>query len=107
MPAQAANALPELVVTAGDRATVYMPMIPEAVVTMLAVVRLGAVHSVVFAGFSADALSSRILDSDCQVGHPAVGEAPSSARPTRQPATPSSRWSLSSCQPTTIPRTTR
>jgi acetyl-CoA synthetase len=41
-------------------------MIPEAVVTMLAVVRLGAIHSVVFAGFSADALSSRILDSDCQ-----------------------------------------
>jgi len=63
---QAANALSELGVTKGDRVAVYMPMIPEAVVTMLAVVRLGAVHSVVFAGFSADALSSRILDSDCQ-----------------------------------------
>ena len=50
----------------GDRVAVYMPMIPEAVVTMLAIVRLGAVHSVVFAGFSAEALSSRILDSDCQ-----------------------------------------
>jgi len=50
----------------GDRVAVYMPMIPEAVVTMLAIVRLGAVHSVVFGGFSADALSSRILDSDCQ-----------------------------------------
>ena len=66
MVAQAANALSELGVKTGDRVAVYMPMIPEAVVTMLAVVRLGAVHSVVFAGFSADALSSRILDSDCQ-----------------------------------------
>jgi acetyl-CoA synthetase len=64
--AQAANALTELGVKEGDRVAVYMPMIPEAVVTMLAVVRLGAVHSVVFAGFSAEALSSRILDSDCQ-----------------------------------------
>ena len=66
MVAQAANALTELGVQQGDRVAVYMPMIPEAVVTMLAIVRLGAVHSVVFAGFSADALSSRILDSDCQ-----------------------------------------
>jgi acetyl-CoA synthetase len=64
--AQATNALSELGVKKGDRVAVYMPMIPEAVVTMLAVVRLGAIHSVVFAGFSADALSSRILDSDCQ-----------------------------------------
>ena len=51
----------------GDRVAVYMPMIPEAIVTMLAIVRLGAMHSVIFAGFSADSLSSRILDSDCQV----------------------------------------
>ncbi|MGA2969701.1 MAG: acetate--CoA ligase [Acidimicrobiales bacterium] len=65
MVAQAANALVELGVKKGDRVAVYMPMIPEAVVTLLAIVRLGAVHSVVFAGFSADALSSRILDSDC------------------------------------------
>jgi acetyl-CoA synthetase len=64
--AQAANALSELGVKEGDRVAVYMPMIPEAVVTMLAIVRLGAIHSVVFAGFSAEALSSRILDSDCQ-----------------------------------------
>ena len=64
--AQAANALIELGVKEGDRVAVYMPMIPEAVVTMLAIVRLGAIHSVVFAGFSAEALSSRILDSDCQ-----------------------------------------
>jgi len=65
MVAQAANALVELGVKKGDRVAVYMPMIPEAVVALLAIVRLGAVHSVVFAGFSADALSSRILDSDC------------------------------------------
>jgi acetyl-CoA synthetase len=66
MVAQAANALTELGVKSGDRVAVYMPMIPEAVVTLLAIVRLGAAHSVVFAGFSAEALSSRILDSDCQ-----------------------------------------
>ncbi len=65
MVAQAANALTELGVKTGDRVAVYMPMIPEAVVTLLAIVRLGAIHSVVFAGFSAEALSSRILDSDC------------------------------------------
>src|SRR6204780_4600365 len=65
MVAQAANALTELGVKKGDRVAVYMPMIPEAVVTLLAIVRVGAVHSVVFAGFSAEALSSRILDSDC------------------------------------------
>jgi len=63
---QAANALTELGVQKGDRVAVYMPMIPEAVVAMLAIVRLGAAHSVVFGGFSADALSSRINDSDCQ-----------------------------------------
>ena len=62
---RAANALTEIGVRKGDRVAVYMPMIPEAVVAMLAIVRLGAAHSVVFAGFSADALSSRILDSDC------------------------------------------
>ncbi len=67
MVAQAAHALTELGVKAGDRVAIYMPMIPEAVVTMLACARLGAAHSVVFAGFSAEALSSRILDSDCQV----------------------------------------
>jgi len=66
MVAQATNALIELGVKSGDRVAVYMPMIPEAVIAMLAIVRLGAMHSVVFGGFSADALSSRILDSDCQ-----------------------------------------
>src|SRR6204780_3511782 len=66
MVAKAANALTELGVKSGDRVAVYMPMIPEAIATMLAIVRLGAMHSVVFGGFSAESLSSRILDSDCQ-----------------------------------------
>src|SRR3712207_2888457 len=60
---QAANALTELGVQAGDRVAIYMPMIPEAVVAMLACARLGAVHMVVFGGFSSDALASRITDS--------------------------------------------
>jgi acetyl-CoA synthetase len=60
---RAANALLELGVQAGDRVAIYMPMIPEAVVAMLACARIGAVHMVVFGGFSADALASRITDS--------------------------------------------
>src|SRR5271165_1977942 len=64
---QAANALIELGVGAGDRVAIYMPMVPEAVVAMLACARLGAPHSVVFGGFSAEALSSRILDADARV----------------------------------------
>ena len=51
----------------GDRICVYMPMVPEAMVAMLACARIGAVHSVVFGGFSPDALRDRILDSDCRV----------------------------------------
>ena len=64
---RAANALVELGVEAGDRVAIYMPMIPEAVVAMLACARIGAPHSVVFGGFSADALSGRILDPDARV----------------------------------------
>ncbi len=64
---QAANALSELGVGAGDRVAIYMPMVPEAVVAMLACARLGAPHSVIFGGFSAEALSSRILDADARV----------------------------------------
>jgi acetyl-CoA synthetase len=64
---QAANALTELGVQAGDRVAIYMPMIPEAVVAMLACARIGAVHMVVFGGFSADALASRITDSGATV----------------------------------------
>ncbi len=61
---QAANALTALGVEAGDRVAIYMPMIPEAIVAMLACARIGAPHTVVFGGFSADALASRI--DDCQ-----------------------------------------
>ncbi|WP_448611303.1 acetate--CoA ligase [Geodermatophilus sp. URMC 60] len=60
---KAANALLELGIQAGDRVAIYMPMIPEAVVAMLACARIGAVHMVVFGGFSSDALASRITDS--------------------------------------------
>ena len=57
-----ANVLKGLGVTAGDRITIYLPMIPEAAVAMLACARLGAVHSVVFGGFSPESLASRIID---------------------------------------------
>ncbi len=59
---QAANALESLGITTGDRVAIYMPMIPETVVAMLACARIGAPHTVVFGGFSADALASRIED---------------------------------------------
>ncbi|MEW7982166.1 MAG: acetate--CoA ligase [Candidatus Sedimenticola endophacoides] len=61
-----ANVLKDRGVKKGDRVSIYMPMIPEAVVAMLACTRIGAVHSIVFSAFSPDALASRILDSDCQ-----------------------------------------
>ncbi|MEV0130459.1 acetate--CoA ligase [Dactylosporangium sp. NPDC050688] len=64
---QAANALTGLGVTAGDRVAIYMPMIPEAAVAMLACARIGATHSVVFGGFSADALSGRVDDASAKV----------------------------------------
>ena len=60
---KAANALIELGVQAGDRVAIYMPMIPETIIAMLACARIGAVHMVVFGGFSADALASRLDDS--------------------------------------------
>ncbi|MDA8359955.1 MAG: acetate--CoA ligase [Actinomycetota bacterium] len=85
MVCQAANALTEIGVAAGDRVAIYMPMIPEAVVAMLACARLGAPHSVVFGGFSAEALSSRILDADARVVITADGGyrrgAPSALKP--------------------------
>ena len=59
-----ANGLKELGVKKGDRVTIYMPMIPEAAVAMLACARIGAIHSVVFGGFSPDALAGRIQDCD-------------------------------------------
>jgi acetyl-CoA synthetase len=62
-----AGALKGLGVAKGDRVAVYMPMIPELPVAMLACARIGAAHSVVFGGFSADALSDRINDAECKV----------------------------------------
>src|ERR687896_390101 len=64
---RAANALQELGVRRGDRVAIYMPMIPELPVAMLACARIGAPHSVVFGGFSADSLSDRINDAECKV----------------------------------------
>ena len=64
---RAANALTELGVQKGDRVAIYMPMIPEVVVAMLACARLGAPHTVVFGGFSADALASRVIDCGAKV----------------------------------------
>ncbi|MPZ96985.1 MAG: acetate--CoA ligase [Propionibacteriales bacterium] len=64
---KAANALLELGVQAGDRVAIYLPMIPELVIAMLACARIGAPHTVVFGGFSADALASRIQDCDARV----------------------------------------
>jgi acetyl-CoA synthetase len=63
---QLANALRARGVKKGDRVCIYMPMIPEAAYAMLACTRIGAIHSVVFGGFSPEALAGRILDSDCQ-----------------------------------------
>lgn len=62
-----ANVLKDSGVRKGDRVCVYLPMIPELAVTVLACARIGAVHSVVFAGFSSSALAARINDSDCKV----------------------------------------
>ncbi|PZP40061.1 MAG: acetate--CoA ligase [Pseudomonas fluorescens] len=62
-----ANALKELGVTKGDRVCIYMPMVPEAAIAMLAVARLGAIHNVVFAGFSSESLRERIASSESKV----------------------------------------
>lgn len=61
------NVLKSHQVKKGDRVSIYMPMIPEVAIAMLACARIGAIHSVVFGGFSPDALRNRILDSDCRV----------------------------------------
>jgi acetyl-CoA synthetase len=61
-----ANVLKSRGVQKGDRVCIYLPMIPEAAVVMLACTRIGAVHSIVFGGFSPDSLRDRILDSDCR-----------------------------------------
>ncbi len=82
---KAANALVELGVQTGDRVAIYMPMIPETVIAMLACARIGAPHTVVFGGFSADALKGRIQDCDARVVITADGGyrrgAPSALKP--------------------------
>ncbi|MBE1485622.1 acetate--CoA ligase [Plantactinospora soyae] len=86
MTSQAANALTDLGVVAGDRVAIYLPMIPEAAVAMLACARIGATHSVVFGGFSADSLSNRIEDASAKVVITADGGyrrgKPSALKPT-------------------------
>ncbi|MGC4804809.1 acetate--CoA ligase [Micromonospora sp. DT233] len=83
---RAANALTELGVRAGDRVAIYLPMVPEAAVAMLACARIGATHSVVFGGFSADSLSNRISDASAKVVITADGGyrrgKPSALKPT-------------------------
>ncbi len=64
---KAANAFTDLGLVAGDRVAIYMPMVPEAIVAMLACARLGVMHSVVFAGFSASALRARIDDAEAKL----------------------------------------
>jgi acetyl-CoA synthetase len=82
---RAANALVELGIQTGDRVAIYMPMIPELVIAMLACARLGAPHTVVFGGFSADALKTRIIDCEARVVITADGGyrrgAPSALKP--------------------------
>jgi acetyl-CoA synthetase len=65
--ARMANVLRQRGVKKGDPVCIYMPMIPEAAYAMLACARIGAIHSVVFGGFSPEALKDRILDSDCRM----------------------------------------
>ena len=62
-----ANALKESGVGKGDRVAIYLPMIPELAITMMACARIGAIHSIVFGGFSSEALANRIIDSHCKV----------------------------------------
>ena len=62
-----ANAMKTLGVKRGDRVTIYLPMVPEAAVAMLACARIGAIHSVVFGGFSPDSLANRIQDCDSSI----------------------------------------
>jgi len=64
---QLANVLKSKGIKKGDRVCIYLPMIPELAISLLACARIGAIHSVVFAGFSSSALSSRINDSDCKM----------------------------------------
>jgi acetyl-CoA synthetase len=84
--AKAANALESLGVAAGDRVAIYMPMIPEAVFSLLACARIGAVTSVIFGGFSAEALRSRIEDATAKLVITADGQFRRGSAPPLKPA---------------------
>jgi acetyl-CoA synthetase len=75
-----ANVLKELGVGRGDRVVLYLPMIPEAAYAMLACARIGAIHSVVFAGFSPDALANRVNDCEAKVSSPPTAPRAAAAR---------------------------
>ena len=98
---KAANALVELGVETGDRVAIYMPMIPETVIAMLACARIGAPHTVVFGGFSSDALANRVEDCDAQVVITADGGyrrgAPSALKPAVDEAAEKSGTSSARC----------
>ncbi|MBE9491555.1 MAG: acetate--CoA ligase, partial [Bacteroidetes bacterium] len=64
---QFANALLKLGIKKGDRVAIYLPMVPELPIAMLACARIGAIHSIIFAGFSANSLSDRIIDAECNL----------------------------------------
>ena len=86
-----ANALGELGVGTGDRVAIYLPMIPEAAIAMLACARIGATHSVVFGGFSAEALHSRITDAGRRWSSPPTAGTAAASRARSSP--PSTRRS--------------
>ncbi len=82
-----ANVLKKKGIKKGDRVTIYLPMVPELVISMLACARIGAIHSVVFGGFSADSLRNRIQDCESSLlvtaDYGVRGESISRSRPTR------------------------
>ncbi|WP_265520309.1 acetate--CoA ligase [Oerskovia flava] len=99
---RAANALAALGVTTGDRVVIYLPMLVESVVAMLACARLGAAHSVVFGGFSADALRSRIADAGATLVITADGGYRRGAPSALKPAVDEALEPRNGAEPTTV-----
>ncbi len=99
---RAANALAALGVETGDRVVIYLPMVVEAVVAMLACARLGAPHSVVFGGFSADALRSRIADAEAKLVITADGGYRRGAASALKPAVDEALAPKEGADPTTV-----
>ncbi|GII98460.1 acetyl-coenzyme A synthetase [Sediminihabitans luteus] len=99
---RAANALNALGVVKGDRVVIYLPMIVEAVVAMLACARIGAAHSVVFGGFSADALRSRIADAEAKVVITADGGYRRGSASALKPAVDEALAPKDGAEPTTV-----